>query len=58
MDAELDAGDVIFHVAEEIADEFGLGGADGVGERDGADADVFQPVERVFATISAPQGSS
>ena len=58
MHAEFDAGDVIFHAAIEIADEFRRGGAHGVGERNGAHANVFQPVESILPRFPAPQGSS
>ena len=54
VDAEFDAGDVIFYRVVELADLFGGGGADGVGEGDGVDADVFEPFERVGDYFGAP----
>ena len=55
MDAEFDACDVIFYAAVEVADEFGSGAADGVGERDGVDADVFQPLESLRRRFQGPR---
>ena len=54
MDAEFDASDVILDLSEELADEIGRGGADGVGEGDCFDADVLEPVERVLDDFGAP----
>src|SRR5215470_2698746 len=54
MNAQLDSRDVIFHLAVEVADELRGGGADSVGERNSANADVFKPLERIGDEFRAP----
>jgi hypothetical protein len=54
VDAEFDSGHVIFHLGEEFADQIGRGGANGVGEGDGVDADVLEPVKSVLDDFGAP----
>ena len=55
MHAEFDASDVILYLAEEFVDKIGSGGTDGVGKRDGLDANVFEPLESVLHNFRSPR---
>src|SRR5215472_7296518 len=55
MDTQLDPSDVIPYLAIELADKFGCGRSDSVGERNCANAEVFEPFERIGDNFGAPR---
>src|SRR5205085_6263572 len=54
VDAQLDSRNVIFYLAIESADKFRCGGADGIGQRNGAHPEVLEPLQSIGHDFRSP----
>ena len=54
VSAKFNSGDMFVGALENVSDDFGSGVASGVRERDGANANVFQPFESFFDEFGPP----
>ena len=55
MNSDFDARDAVLHGTVQMRDIFRRCGTDRVGERNGSDADVLQPHERIFDDFRSPR---